>query len=574
MNKFAKLFLATAFIFASSSLFAGEVNEDEIKSVSDQTIVFENYTGPHQKIDTLDQIKAIGSGIAEGFNKDKAGNYGKDSRYYVIHSVSDENSGKLDADIFVIGSTAGVDHIRNLRHIVASYLSQAYGYAYDDAYTIATFVTVYNAVYRGKLDYFQSKYKSDVLKNLSQNKAGIAISYKEWPGATQMVIPLGDLNGGLSTVDTSVISDKKVVDSMREEDDKGIDERKNMVDIKEREAEQAAEKAQEAQKSAAEEEKQLQEEKKELADKKDNASKKETQATEAQKKADEAQKKADDAKKTADENPKDAEAQKDAQQAQKEADTAKKEAVEAQKDAEEAKKDVEEQEKVVKEQQEKTDEAKKEAADEQAVADKKNTEAQDERTQIAQDQKEVIKQSVLEETTAIYALKVVDTSNLYSAIVKVNRLTGEELKTSPVKVIRNRTVYPAGNNFIAIAGESGKKSAVKLVQIDKTNLDIVKESEEVIADNSVLVQAGSDYLAVVNKNGKNYLGKFNSELECKATSNVEVNPATPVVPCAEGYCVTDTNGKVIILNMSDLTKKEQTTAGKAVDTIKAATNDR
>ena len=161
-----------------------------------------------------------------------------------------------------------------------------------------------------------------------------------------------------------------------------------------------------------------------------------------------------------------------------------------------------------------------------------------------------------------------------SAIVKVNRLTGEELKTSPVKVIRNRTVYPAGNNFIAIAGESGKKSAVKLVQIDKTNLDIVKESEEVIADNSVLVQVGSDYLAVVNKNGKNYLGKFNSELECKATSNVEVNPATPVVPCAEGYCVTDTNGKVIILNMSDLTKKEQTTAGKAVDTIKAATNDR
>ena len=40
MNKFAKLFLATAFIFASSSLFAGEVNEDEIKSISDQTIVF------------------------------------------------------------------------------------------------------------------------------------------------------------------------------------------------------------------------------------------------------------------------------------------------------------------------------------------------------------------------------------------------------------------------------------------------------------------------------------------------------------------------------------------------------
>lgn len=560
MNKFAKLILAAAFIFASSAAFAGEVNEDEIKSISDQTIVFENYTGPHQKVDTLAQIKAIGSGVAQGFDKNKAANYGKDSRYYVIHAISDDDSGKLDADIFVIGSTAGVDHIRNLRHIVASYLSTAYDYSYDDAYTIATFVTVYNAVYRGKLDYFQSKYKSAVTKNLSSDKAGIAISYKEWPGATQMVIPLGDLNGGLSTVDTSVISDKKVVESMREEDDKGIDERKNMVDIKEREAENASEKAKEAQKTATQEEKKLTEEKKELEEKKETASQKKNEA-------DEAQKKADEAKKTAAENPKDKAAQQEAQSAQKEADQAKKE-------AEEAKKDVEEQQKVVDEQQKKTDEAKKEASEEQAVADKKNTEAKDERTQIAQDQKEVIQQSVLEETTAIYALKVVDNSKLYSAIVKVNRLTGDELKTSPVKVIRNRTVYPSGSNFIAIAGESGSKSAVKLVQIDKTNLDIVKESEEVIAENSVLVQVGSDYLAVVNKNGKNYLGKFNSELECKATSNVEVNPATPIVPSAEGYCVTDTKGKVVILNMSDLTKKEQTTAGKAVEAVKTATNDR
>lgn len=561
MNKFAKLFLATTFVFAFSTAFAVEVDENEIKSISDQTIVFENYTGPHKKVDTLAQIKEIGSGLAKDFNKESASKYGTEDRYYVIHAISNEENDKLDADIFIVGKNAGVDHVRNLRHIVASYLTQAYGYAYDDAYTIATFVTVYNAVYRGKLDYFKSKYKSIVTDNLSSDKAGLAISYKEWPGATQMVIPLADINGGLSTIDTSVISDKKVVESMREEDDKGIDERKNMVDIKEREAEQASEKAQEAQKTAAKEEKTLQDEKKELTEKKETAA-------EAQKKADEAQKKADEAQKKAAENPKDKEAQ-------KEADNAKKDAEAAKKDADDAEKAVEEQQKVVEEQQKKTDEAKKEAAEEQAVADKKNTEAKDERNQIAQDQKEVIKQSLLEETTAIYALKVVDDAKLYSAIVKVNRLTGEELKTSPVKVVRNRTVYPAGDNFIAIAGESGKKGAVKLVQIDKTNLDIVKESEEVIADNSVLVQVGSDYLAVINDNGKNYLGKFNAELECKAKSNVEINPATPVIPSAEGYCVTDTKGKVIILKLSDLSKVEQTAAGKTVDTLKqAAVNDR
>lgn len=560
MNKIAKLCLATVILFAASNIFAAEVDENEIKSIDGQTIVFENYTGPHTKVDTLAEIKAIGTSLADKFDRNISGTYGNPDRYYVIHAVSNENSGKLDADIMFVGKNAGVDHIRNLRHIIASYLTKAYSYSYDDAYTLATFVTVYNAVYRGKLDYFKGKYSDLVVKNLTADKCGLSVSYKEWAGTSQIVIPLANVNGGLSTIDTSVISDKKVVDSMREEDDKGIDERKNMVDIKEREAEQAQEKAQEAQKTATQEEKKLQEEKKQLEEKK-------TTADDAQKKADEAKKTADEAKKTAEENPKDKEAQKAAAESQKSAD-------EAQKKADEAKNDVEEQKKTVEEQQTKTDEAKKTAATEQAAADKKNTEAQSERTQIAQDQKEVINQSLLEEKTAIYALKLVDTKNLYSAITKVNRLTGEELKTSPVKVVRNRTMYADGSNFIAIAGETGKTAAVKLVQIDKTNLEIVKESDAVIAESSVLVQVGTNYFCVVNENGKNYLGKFNNNLELLVKSNVEVNPATPVIPSAEGYCVTDKSGKVIILNASDLTKKEQTTAGKAVETVKQAVNDR
>ena len=83
---------------------------------------------------------------------------------------------------------------------------------------------------------FQEKYKKVVTNNLSSEKAGIALSYKDWPGKTQIVIPLNDIKGGLSTVDTSVISDKQVVQSMQGEDDKGVESRKEMVDIKEREA--------------------------------------------------------------------------------------------------------------------------------------------------------------------------------------------------------------------------------------------------------------------------------------------------------------------------------------------------
>ncbi|MCR5613921.1 P83/100 family protein [Treponema sp.] len=535
-----KILGATIFFFtASLFVFAEGVNESEIRSVSNQTIVFENYTGPHTKVDTLDQIKEIGTSLASGIDKTKSGTAGSSNRYYVIHSVTSDGTDLLDADIFIIGKDSSVDHIRNLRHIIASYLSSAYGYKYDDAYTIATFVTVYNAVYRGNVDYFSKKYKKAVVNNLTSDKAGLAISYKEWAGASQIVIPLSDIDGGLSTIDTSVISDKKVVESMQEEDDKGIDQRKNMVDIKEREADSSQSKAQDAQKKATKEETQLKEEKKDLKEKQEEADQK-------TKTAEESQKKADEAKKKAEENPGDKKLQEEAKQAQKKADEDKKAAAESTSK-------VEEQQKKVEEQQKKVDESKKTAQKEQEKADKKQSEAQSERTQIAKDQKEVIAKEIAEETNAVYALKLVDEKNLYSAIVKVNRETNEELKTSPVKVIRNRTAYRDGSNFIAIAGQTGNTAAVKLVQIDKDSLEIVGESEEQIAENSVLIQNGSEYCCVINDKGKYYVGKFNSKLECTVKSPVEVNPATPIFVGPEGFFVTTKANKAVLLKASDLT---------------------
>ncbi|MCR5385633.1 MAG: hypothetical protein K6E69_00775 [Treponema sp.] len=518
-----KLAGVLVFTFVISTAFCLDVDEVEIKSTQNQTIVFENYTGPHKVVDSLEAIKGIGDSLGNNLEKEKSSTRGNPDKYYIIHCY-DQNEGKLNADILVIGKDAGVDHIRNLRHIIASYMSKAYGYSYDDAYTLATFVTVYNAVYRKNLDYFKSKYKDVVIKNLSEDKAGLAISWKEWAGNSQIVIPLSDVNGGLSTVDTSVISDKNVVNSMKEEDDKGIDERKNMVDIKEREAETAQEKANDAQKEATKQEEKLKEEKKELAQKKEEAQ--------------EAQKKADDAKQKAEENPKDKQAKKDAEEAQKKAD--------------EKKTEVAKQEEKVEKQKEKTEEAKSEAQKEQAKSDKKQTEAQTERKEIAKDQKEVIQNKETEAKNGVYALKLVDSSSLLSTIVKVNKEDGKELKTSSVKVIRNRVIFNDGNNFIAIAGQTSKKGAVKLVHIDKDNLEIVGESEEVIADQSVLTNAGSDYYCVINDNGKYFTGRFNSSLKCTAKSNVEVNPATPIVVTGDGIFVTDKSGKARILSSKDL----------------------
>lgn len=509
MKKLSILFVLS--LIFSSAVFANEVNEKELQITGNETIEFINYTGPHKVIETIDAIKGIGSGLGSSITKESFSDVGNKNKYYVIHAVDPAEKGKLDADILFIGKDATVDHIKNLRRIISAYLSSAYGYSEKDADTLAVFITVYNAVYRGNLDVYKSKYKDVVTKNLSAENCGLSVTYKDWPGKSEIVIPLNDVNGGLSTVDTSVISDSKVVDSMQEDDDKNVQSRKDMVEIKEREAEKAAEKAQESQKKAVEEQKKLDEEKQ---------------------KTQEVKKEAEEAQKKAEANPNDKQAQQEAKEKQQA---------------------VKEQEQKQEEQQTKTDEAKKDAAVQQAIADKKQTEAQNERKEIAKDQQEIQqKEAENARVPSEFGIILSDEKNLLSRLVKFNTQNGEIIKSSPVSVIRNRTIYETGENYIAIAGETEGNATVKLVIIDNVNMEIIKESQEIIAQDSVLVKDGEDYYCVIDSKGKYYLGKFNSDLELKLKSEITVKSSSPVTITESGIVVTDVSGSLRLLDKKDL----------------------
>jgi len=528
MKKFTVF--AAAVLFAAASLSALSVDRDELKSTQNTTIEFINYVGPHKVIDSLEAIKAIGTGLGTVISKDVtvASDAGNKNKYYVVHAVDPSESGKLDADILFIGKDALVDHIRNLRHIIASYLSAAYGYTEQDAQTIATFVTVYNAVYRGDLDTFNKKYKSVVTKNLSASNCGLGVNYRDWPGKSEIVIPLFDVKGGISTVDTSVISDTKVVDSMQEDDDKNIDSRKDMVDLKEREAEKATEKAQESQKKATEEQKKLNDEK----------AKTET----AQKKADDSQKKADEAKKEAAADPSNKDKQQAADQAAKEADSAKEELAE-QKQAEQK-------------QEQETEKAKTEAKQQQAVADKKTTEAQSERKEIAQDQKAVQdKEAAQAKMTSDYGLTLVDDTGLFSRLVKFNTANGESIKDSPVTTIRNRTVYKTDAGLVAVCGENLLNGSVKLVTIDPDTMEITNESAETLSEVSVLVKdpdTVDDFYCIFMNDKEAYVGKYGSDLKLKLRSTITVKAATPITLTDSGIVVTASNGRFAVLDKGTL----------------------
>ena len=539
-----------------SAAHAVEVDEDEIRSISNSDVVFENYVGPHSVINTIEEIRAIGSGIGNvvAQNTDRAGTYGYAPKYAVIHAIDPEETGKLDADILVIGPNAIVDHITNMRRIISAYLTAAYGYSRQDADTVATFVTVYNAVYRGKLDMFRQKYKKIVTDNLTEDKVGIALSYRDWPGMTQLVIPLYDINGGLSTVDTSVISEKEVIASMQEDEDKGIEDRKGMVDIKEREADEAAERAVAEQAKADEAAKKA-------ADEKAKADAAKKAADEKAKQAETAKKTADDAQKKAAENPADKQAQKDARAA---ADDAK--AKQAEADQAKATSD---------EQQQKADEQQQKADTAQNTADQKRSEAQEERSAIAKDQQQVIAQQEKNENApTVYGLTAEDELGQRSAIVRMNATTGELIKKSPVTVIQSRTFYENGNTFIAIAGENIGNGTVKLVHLNKDTLEIVKESSETIAANSVLVQDGGGYYCVMQDGTFFVVGKFSANLENQLKSPVRVKPTTPITVTQNGIIVTSMTGTPILLNKADLTQLSQKSrsdsiADKVIGTIDA-----
>ena len=533
------LLLLALSLLLSFALSALEVNQSELNTTGDQTIEFINYTGPHKVIDSISAIKGIGSGLGRQVAQDpsKSSSTNKNSKYWVIHAIDENESGKLDADILFIGASATVDHITNLRRIISAYLVSAYNYSEKDADTLSVFITVYNAVYRGKLDTFKAKYKNVVIQNLSAENCGLSVNYKDWPGKSEIVIPLYDVkNGGLSTVDTSVISDSSVVKSMKEDDDKNVESRKEMVDIKEREADEASAKAQEAQKKAVTEQKKLDEEKK--------------KTEESTKEAEEAKKTAEEKQKIADENPDDKEAQKEAEEAQKEAQE-KEEAAQEQQEKQE-------------EQQAKTDEAKQEAKEQQARADKKETEAQNERKEIAKDQAEVQKKEAAQALmTTEFGIILSDEANMLSRLVKFNIENGEVVKNSPVAQIRNRTIYKEGNNFIAIAGENSGNGSVKLVTISPDSLEISAESDNQIAEDSVLVQEGKEYYCVTEENGSFYLAKFGADLSLKLKSQIQVKSGTPVTITDSGIVVTDSNGRLRLLDKKDLSVK--TSGNSAAD---------
>jgi hypothetical protein len=500
-------------------------------------VTFISYEGPYARIDTRAQIWGIGYDLGNAV-REGASFAGDRSRYFVLHSVTDPESGRLNADVFGLGPDVGVDHIRNLRLIVQGYLEAAYGYSAEDAALIAEFSTVYNAVFRGNWDYFSNRYKTALVEYLSPapERAGLSIRFDEWPGQTLMMLPLlTAMPDSLSAVDTGAISGEEVIDEMRKDDDRGVDARQGLVDLKEREAEQAAASAEELRGQIAEEERRIAEQSR-TAD----AERERIAAEQARIEKERAELAVSDAP------PEEKAAGEERLQAEEGA-------------LAETNRRLDEEAGAREEQSRALDEQREEAARNEAIAEQRSEEARNERTAIADDQAALIAAGGdgTPDNTArsgVLAIRLTGPASDLGIPVRVEPNTGGELQRGALNTVSVHTLTSINDRAFAVAGANTANGAIRLIEIDMETLGIKAQGDVDIIEGSPLWTNGANLYALVSVGGVTQLARFNLDLAQQAVTRSGTHPKSNVIFAGSRLLVQGPDGGIVSLDSNSMAR--------------------
>jgi len=492
------LLLAAAFCLPAQEI---QVDRDELTSVGDQSIKFINYVGPHEFINTTDQIRGIGRSLGKEITLQVSKRASIGGRYEVLHVVTPEIEQGFDSDIFIIGDDAAVDHINNLRMIIAGYLETVYGFSGRDAYLIAEFVTYYNAVYRNDIKMAGIRYKEPVVNLLKPDKLGLDTHYSNWAGKTQMLIPLSEIfDVGLS-IDSGTITDDRVIEEMRKEEDMGLDSRRDMVEIREREI--------------SKEQENLDKRRDELESKQKSFSER-IEIVEEKEAA----------------------------------------GMELSLEEESTREDLEEEKSSIEKAVEKLEEL-------QENLDRKTEEVLKMRDDISEDENKRIADETEDVFTSVNGVEpvwflTVDSEGNgipYGRVVKYNLEDKKLLAISEVTAVRGRSIAILPDSIMVIAGRRGPNSRVRLMLLNRDSLETMSVGKHDIFPGSLMMLKGNYIYLVTTKKGEWRLGKFNAAMSITAISDLAVDPWTSISCDEDSLYVQGTKGDV--LKLSNVTLKEE-----------------
>jgi hypothetical protein len=540
MLPFRRQRLAAVLLFLAGTVLYGQDSIDygELESVPGQVEFIDNTAVPAQ-IDTRQQIVDIG--VALGVAA-QAGAAGDTERYFVIHRLHPAEFDRLDGDILGLGPAAGVDMIRNLRLIIQGYLEGAYGYSAADAALLSEYITVYNAVYRQNRAYFSRRYKTPLLADLTEGMEGLSTRWDEWAGNTLIVIPLQTAEAGsLSAIDTTAITGGDVVNELRKEDDMGLEERRLMVELKEREAEEAEERAADLRDGAEE---------RELAERREAVEAERQRIAEERERISAGTDRPPGDTPVAGMPPGDTPAAgmppgdtptagmpsgdtPAAGMLPGDGQAAGSRLAEQQAALDEREAAVEAEEAEIAEREEALAETRRQAEE---FAARKREEAEAERADISQDMSEMIAAdggapagTPAAAPAGVVGIRLVGRDASIGVPVLVAPSSGQTLKTSALNTVRARTLVRADGKLIAIAGESDWDGVHRLVEIDAETLHTVRQSEDEINNESLIWVNGADLYVIVNgADGNQYIARFDTDLTKQAQSAGAVHPFATV----------------------------------------------
>ncbi|HCL55437.1 MAG TPA: hypothetical protein DHW82_00280 [Spirochaetia bacterium] len=546
-----------------------QVNVNELKKEAKE-VKFINYEGKTQKKDTVDEVKSIGVFLSQKASKNNQ-EFKFYNKYSIIRAFSKDEPEKLNADIFIIQNAAKVNHIKNIRRILAGYLAKQFRYSEKDSELIALFITYYNAFYRGDMKYFENRYKKVVLKHITAKNAGIALKYSDWPGKTRMLVPLEEtlLGDKKKEVDPFVVADKKVVEELRKTEDKGVEERKDIVELKEKNILKEEKLVEEAKKT-------IEKDKKAVEEAKKNSDKKEEAVIKEEKKIEEAEKKVEAIKDPEKKKEEKAKIEEKKAQIEKE----KEKITEETKKTEAKEKEIAKKEEAVEKTEVKLEEKKKDLAEEKKVleTDKKEVERNKNPELLKQDLKaketELEKtKDKLEETTKELEKKKEEEANkadkgvfkgkFYYLKIKeftagghylndffiIDAYTKQILAKSPLDKISGRQFNLFKEGAVVIAFE-GKAHHLVLLDLNDLKPKVIGR-DDVFVRSFVEIRENSIY-AVFEENKKYYLGKFDENLKLTAKSVEPIHEDSVLSFFDQWIYVNGESRNILVLNKNDL----------------------
>ncbi len=575
------LFVIIAMVFVINTANALEVDVDELKSA--QRIRFINYAGKARKQDPEREIRAVGKGLAKRLEgKADYATARFFTKYSIIHAVSKEEPEKLSADIFSIDRTARVSHITNVRRIIAGYLEGMYEYSPENAWTLSVFITYYNAVHRGEMDYLSGKYKKIVVGNLNKVNAGMSTRYYDWPGKSKILIPLTEdvKRGKIGTIDAFALTDKKVREAVRK-DDKTLEERKKLTEIKEKGLKEekekiAGDKARLAkEKEKTDREKVLAERKRAELEREKERQRREREAVEKEKKRVAGLKDAEEKKKREREL-----AEKEKKLAEKEEKTREKE-----KEAEREEKKVKEKESLVSKEKERIAAQEKKTGDKEAALKEEKKEIKED--EVKKDiKKEPEKAALKLEKKAeelekkekdldkredalrdkqpdknVYALKLyylkireyLEGGHYNNEMYMINAATRKVDFKSPVKNICGSRYDVFSEGIVVITHRGSHRDGHRLTLLDRKTLEAKIDGKDDVSWRSfVEIKEGFIYV-VAYVGGSYYLGKYNDRLERVALSKEKVAQDTFISFFEDFIYINRWDKKILVLKKGDLT---------------------